>query len=87
MNTFNRSKFEKLSEEVSDYAVSIYIPTQEKGDNRDKSMIRLKNHIQETEKELEVLDLKPREIQDFLEPLNGILEDSTLFRNLETLSH
>ena len=50
MNTFNRSKFEKLSEEVSDYAVSIYIPTQEKGDNRDKSMIRLKNHIQETEK-------------------------------------
>lgn len=27
MNTFNRTKFEKLSEATSDYAVSIYIPT------------------------------------------------------------
>ncbi len=83
MNTFNRSKFEHLSEITSDYAVSIYIPTQEGGDNRDQSMIRLKNHIQKTEKELETQGLKPREIQDFLKPLNGMLEDSTLFRNLD----
>lgn len=82
MNTFNRSKFEKLSEVTSDYAVSIYIPTQEVGDNRNKSMIKLKNHVQQTEKELETLGLKPREIQDFIEPINGMLEDATLFRNL-----
>lgn len=84
MNTFNRSKFEKLSEITSDYAVSIYIPTQETGHNRDKSMIRLKNHIQKTEQELESMGLKPREVQDFLQPLNGMLEDSTLFRNLKS---
>ena len=82
MNTFNRSKFEQLSEVNSDYAVSIYIPTQEVGDNRNKCMIKLKNHVQKTEKELEALGLKPREIQDFLEPINGMLEDATLFRNL-----
>ena len=84
MNTFNRTKFEKLSEATSDYAVSIYIPTQEGGDNRDKSMIRFKNHIQKTEKELEALGLKPLEIEDFIQPLNGMLSDSTLFRNLDT---
>ena len=53
MNTFNRTKFEQLSEATSDYAVSIYIPTQDGGDIRDKSMIRLKNHIQKTEKKPE----------------------------------
>ncbi len=82
MTTFNRTKFETLSEVHSDYAVSIYIPTQQAGDNRNKSMVRLKNHVQETEKELEALGLKPREIEDFLKPINGMLEDSTLFRNL-----
>ena len=83
MNTFNRTKFEQLSEATSDYAVSIYIPTQDGGDIRDKRMIRLKNHIQKTEKELEEFGLKPREIKDFFEPLNEMLDDSTLFRNLD----
>lgn len=82
MTTFNRKNFEELSEVNSDYAVSIYIPTQVGGDNRDQSMIKLKNHVQETEKELETMGLKPREIEDFLKPINGMLEDSTLFRNL-----
>lgn len=83
MTTFNRLKFEQLSEVTSDYAVSIYIPTQVGGDNRNKSMMKLKNHVQETEKELETLGLKPREIKDFLKPINGMLEDSTLFRDLD----
>ena len=82
MTTFNRKNFQELSEVNSDYAVSIYIPTQVGGDNRDQSMIKLKNHVQETEKELETMGLKPREIEDFLKPINGMLEDSTLFRNL-----
>ena len=83
MNTFTRSKFEQLSEITSDYAVSIYIPTDEVGHNIDKTMIKLKNHIQKTEKELEEFGLKPREIKDFLEPINGLLDDSTFFRNLD----
>ncbi|MDD2475186.1 MAG: hypothetical protein PHI32_04635 [Dysgonamonadaceae bacterium] len=82
MTTFNRTKFQELSETHSDYAVSIYIPTQVGGDNRNQSMMRLKNHVQETEKQLEAMGLKPREIEDFLKPINGMLEDSTLFRNL-----
>ena len=83
MKTFNRLKFEQLSEVTSDYALSIYIPTEEGGDNRNKSMIKLKNHLQEAEKELETMGLKPREIQDFLQPISRMLEDSTLFRNLD----
>ena len=82
MTTFNRTNFQELSETHSDYAVSIYIPTQVGGDNRNQSMMRLKNHVQETEKQLEAMGLKPREIEDFLKPINGLLEDSTLFRNL-----
>ncbi len=34
MTTFNRSNFQELSETQCDYAVSIYIPTQVGGDNR-----------------------------------------------------
>ncbi|MDD3727114.1 MAG: hypothetical protein PHN40_02125 [Dysgonamonadaceae bacterium] len=82
MTTFNRMKFQELAKTRCDYAVSIYIPIQRGGDNRDKSMIKLKNHVQETEKELGALGLKPREIEDFLKPINGMLDDSTLFRNL-----
>ena len=82
MTTFNRTNFQELSETNSDYAVSIYIPTQVGGDNRDQSMTKLKNHVQETVKELETLGLKPREIEDFLKPINAMLDDSTLFRNL-----
>ena len=82
MTTFNRTNFQELSETNSDYAVSIYIPTQVGGDNRDQSMTKLKNHLQETVKELETLGLKPREIEDFLKPINAMLDDSTLFRNL-----
>ncbi|HTN68151.1 MAG TPA: hypothetical protein VLZ33_01670 [Dysgonamonadaceae bacterium] len=82
MTTFNRTNFQELSDTHSDYAVSIYIPTQVGGDNRNQSMIKLKNHVQETEKQLKALGLKPREIKDFLKPINGMLEDSTLFRNL-----
>ena len=80
MTTFNRTNFQELSEIKSDYAVSIYIPTQEAGDNRNKSKMRLKNHVQKTERELETMGLKPREIKDFLKPMNRMLEDSTLFR-------
>ncbi len=82
MTTFNRSNFQELSETQCDYAVSIYIPTQVGGDNRNQSMIKLKNHVQDTEKQLESMGLKPREIEDFLQPINAMLEDSTLFRNL-----
>lgn len=82
MTTFNRTNFQELSGTNSDYAVSIYIPTQVGGDNRNQSMIRLKNHVQETEKQLETLGLKPRGIEDFLKPINDMLDDSTLFRNL-----
>ena len=46
MTKFNRNNFQKLSETQSDYAVSIYIPTQVGGDNRNQSMIKLKNHVQ-----------------------------------------
>lgn len=83
MKTFSRTNFEKLAETQCDYAVSIYIPTQEVGDNRNKSMVKLKNHLQKTEKELEEMGFKPREIEDFLQPMNRMLEDSTLFRNLK----
>lgn len=45
-------------------------------------MIRLKNHVQDTEKQLEALGLKPRKIDEFLKPINEMLDDSTLFRSL-----
>ena len=83
MTDFNRAKFHDLSEFKSEYAISIYIPTQQAGDNRNKSMLKLKNHVQKVEKELETLGLKPREIEAYLNPIKGMLDDSTLFRHMD----
>ena len=83
MTTFNRSKFKKLSEFKGANAFSIYIPAEDGGDNRNKAMTKLKNHVQDAERELETMGLKPREIEDFLKPVNGLLNDAARFRNLD----
>lgn len=82
MTTFNRSRFKKLSEFKGANALSIYIPVEDGGNNRNKAMTKLKNHVQDAEKELETMGWKPREIEDFLKPINGLLNDATMFRNL-----
>ena len=83
MTTFNRVKFHDLSEFQNKYAISIYIPTHLAGDIRSKSMLKLKNHVQKVENELETLGLKPREIEEYLNPIKRMLDDSTLFRHLD----
>ena len=45
MITFNRSKFKKLSEFNGAKALSTYIPVEDGCDNRNKAMIKLKNHV------------------------------------------
>ena len=82
MTTFNRSRFKKLSEFKGANALSIYIPVEDGGNNRNKAMTKLKNHVQDAEKELETMGWKPREIEVFLKPINGLLNDATMFRNL-----
>lgn len=83
MKTLNREKFQNLSETHSDYAISIYIPTQKSSENSNNSMILLKNHAQKVEKELETQGLKPREIEEYLKPIYEMVDNTHLWRHLD----
>ncbi|MFO7843645.1 MAG: hypothetical protein R6V16_07515 [Bacteroidales bacterium] len=82
MAIFKKEEFNELANECGKYCISIYIPTQRSGENKE-GRIKLKNHIQEIETEMsEDLGLKPKEIKKYLEPLKDLQEDNNLWRHL-----
>lgn len=83
MTIFNETKFRELEEINENYCISIYMPAPAGGDNRNKSMLKLKNHATAIEKELEKIGLKPNEIEDYLNPINELIDDSNLWRHLD----
>lgn len=81
MGLLSKNKFKELAKERSHYCISIYIPTN-RGEDNQKGMIRLKNHLSEIEAQLKKLGLKRNEVNDYVEPLNKLLNDGDLWRHL-----
>ncbi|HKL07261.1 MAG TPA: hypothetical protein VJ896_00705 [Bacteroidales bacterium] len=82
MAIFKKEKFNQLANEWSKYCISVYIPTERSGENKEGA-IKLKNQIQKIEHEMaEDLGLKPRAIEEYLEPLRELQEDANLWRHL-----
>jgi len=81
MAIFKKKQFEELAEEKGKYCISIYIPTQRQGENKE-SKIYLKNKIAGAEKELADFGLKQKEIDEYLKPLKELHEDVNLWRHL-----
>jgi hypothetical protein len=81
MALFQKKQFEELAEVSTEYCISIYIPTQRVGENKE-SKITLKNHVSKIEKELTEFGLKKAEVGEYLEPVRKFLDDSSFWRLL-----
>lgn len=79
----SESKLKELAQVHEPQCASVFIPTQREGNevNENQSQIRLKNTIQDIEKELEEAGLKPREIEEFLKPLWKLQDDVLFWRH------
>ncbi|MCF8234034.1 MAG: hypothetical protein K9G67_01285 [Bacteroidales bacterium] len=83
MDQLNKEKFERMAAAEHPHCLSIFIPTHKYGMevNERKDNINLKNQIKEAGEQLENWELKPREIDDFLKPLQNLLEDTGFWNN------
>lgn len=81
MALFRKKHFEELAQTEGKYCISIYVPTERHGENKE-SIISFKNQVAEAEKQLEEFGLKPRETDKYLEPVKTLQNDTDLWRNL-----
>ncbi len=81
MALFRKKHFEELAQAEGKYCISIYVPTERYGENKE-SMVSFKNQIAEAEKQLEEFGLKPREIEKYLDPVKALQSDTNLWRDL-----
>ncbi|MFO7874488.1 MAG: hypothetical protein R6U62_08390 [Bacteroidales bacterium] len=79
MPIITRKTFQELADVKQEPCVSIYIPTNRVGDNKE-AQIALKNKTREIRKTLEAHWLKEKQVEEFMKPLNMLLEDSSLWR-------
>ncbi|MFW6224215.1 MAG: hypothetical protein ACOC4R_01010 [Bacteroidota bacterium] len=77
------SKVKELAQVHEPQCVSIFIPTQREGKevNENQPQIMLKNSIQDLEKDLDAVGMKPREKEAFLKPLWDLQEDGLFWRH------
>ncbi len=71
-------KVKELAQVNKPHCISIFIPTRRSGQEV-KEMLdqkELKNHVQDIQQKLENLQLKPREIEELLQPVKDLLEDT-----------
>ena len=81
MRLFQKQEFEELAAVQSEYCISIYIPTQRVGENKE-SRLTLKNTVSAVEKQLLELGLKRTEADQYVDPIRKIVEDTSIWRLL-----
>lgn len=82
MALFTKKRFEELANVSSEYCISLYIPTERSGENKE-SNIKLKNQVQKIEQEMqEDQGMKSRQVEKYLGPVKELLSDNNLWRHL-----
>ncbi len=81
MALFQKKEFEELAAVNTEYCISIYIPTQRVGENKE-SRLTLKNTVSLVEKQLIGLGLKKAEAEKYLEPIRKVVDDTSIWRLL-----
>ncbi|MFP4064211.1 MAG: hypothetical protein ACLFS0_01750 [Bacteroidales bacterium] len=81
MPLITKSIFKELAEVRQRPCISIYIPTSRSGENKD-SRIRFKNKVQEVRKELEGQGMQQKQVQEFTQPFEMLLEDGDAWRHM-----
>lgn len=76
----DRELFDRLAATTGETLISIYLPTQVKGDVIDQNRIRMKNGIAHAESLLESAGWKPREREERFEGARGLLEGHEFWR-------
>ncbi|MDQ7826981.1 MAG: hypothetical protein RDV48_29550 [Candidatus Eremiobacteraeota bacterium] len=80
MMTFTRKILKSLLEANKPPCVSIYMPTHRAGKETEQNPIRLKNSLNEAERQLMERGLPRLEAEKILEPAQKLLQDSTFWR-------
>src|SRR5690554_2193078 len=81
MRLFQKQELEELAGVQSDYCISIYVPTQRVGENKE-SRLTLKNTVSAVEKELISLGIKRTEADEYVDPIRKVVEDTSIWRLL-----
>lgn len=76
-----RKIFRELASVRQKHCISIYIPTERKGDNQ-KGRIRFKNKIQDLRYALEKQGMQGKQILSFIQPLDMLYNDTEIWRHL-----
>ncbi len=75
MDLFRREHLSELARHRQNPCLSMFLPLETGGPEKKQNRIRLKNLLQEAEKQLEEMDLRPNQIDEFLEPARELLEE------------
>ena len=81
-NLISKGDLRKLANIHDQHCISIYIPISDPGEGQDKNqgLIRLKNSIKNLKISLKDYNLTDNEIEDYLSPVENLLNDSQLWR-------
>lgn len=82
-NLISQNEFTKLANIHDQHCVSIYVPTSRAGEEvvKQKSQLILKNCIKELKIRLKDYNLSVQEIDNYLHPVENLLEDLQFWRN------
>lgn len=85
MKTMTKQDLQALADFSGVNCVSIYIPTHKKGHevNEGQDAILLKNHYQQIRQRLKDKDIPENEANDYLAPINELIEDNDFWRHQE----
>ncbi len=83
MSIFSIDNFKELAQINEPHSLSIYIPTHRAGKevNEKVDQINLKNQVQKVAKELEARQLDNKQIDNLLDPVNKLVNDSGFWNN------
>jgi hypothetical protein len=81
MDILTRKELEQLMRKEQQWCVSIYLPTHRTGTETQQDPLRLRNLLGEAEKRLSAEGVKPRVVQEMLEPANKLLQDSHFWQH------
>ena len=83
MALLKKEKFKKLADVHHAHCVSIFLPTHRSGHEviEDVDRVMLKNQMREAKEQLQQYGLQEREIKDYMNPVQELLDDKNFWRH------
>lgn len=82
MTVFSVDELKKLSQSIENPCISIYMPTHRTGRETEQDPIRFKNLLGRVEQDLEKAGMKERKIDELLNPLRKLMDDTVLWQHM-----